>query len=833
MKKQRNINLAIASMVMLSLAACSSNDDPSNEPVNPNPTTVLGRLGLTINPTQGRVHNLLTGTTSAKTRAASVNAPALSFSIPAVPTYSEPYNEEAKLTKDVTFQANHRNVSLETLDLNGHNIVVRHELTLGAIKGTGNIYVSGPSAKLILNTGNIPAGVNIYVYKNTSHGLTVNTEALNIAEGASLVTEDAKIFSLDLPNATLVNNGKLYVNADQDGLRVKSAVLGAGSETYVKDNFRIQAQPNGVDGEYGDLTVAGKLTVGRTLWAKNITVDNGGVIVNNGKINANGDMTVDGAETKVYANYIKVGELDSKPHTDANGVTTTGVKTTLTQSNGSQIILGSNGVIAAYNYNNKDNGNAFIDLDASNAKAVLNVVNLSWNTGSPAFLHTSGTTANATSLFGVHFVNASLNGAAQDWDDLGFDAGNVRKIRKENEFADFSIPADASIDFGGFNAAGEGDGSKTNYQVIRPIAEVTYGTSDASANGLSATCVQVDGDKAYVSYHTNGGTQAGRLEVIETNGTNVQLLQSISATGAANQVDWNHIALDKTRNRLVGVGNSQKGGLLTTVDLKDDGTFNTTATTTADSTLEPLRYVILQKVPGQNNTSNVSGDGNAVIVNNGYYQVASTYGEETFDASTLEGAYTQQFGRGKHIAMGNGTVALATLDERPTSIDQHVNMTIGLYPASQVRLDSPSSTFSAGEIYPNNGKNVVAVDGSDIYVCTSTEGLKVYNGGSLSWSFKPADATYTVKEQQEGETYPVGTVVARGLCNGVYVGSKYVYVAYGSLGLIVLDKTTHQEVARYNAGRSANFVSVTSDGTIYLAYGKNRLKVLQLEERNY
>lgn len=823
-QKENAIKLAIAFLTLTGFAACSSSDDNGTEPVNPATPTEIGGLGLIENNIQGRVINLLSGNNAAKafTRATAADAPALTFAMPDIPASleSKAFNDggaATTLTDDACMQTNHTAVTT-SLNLNGHSILVKSQLTLTGITGPGNIYVNGTQkAQLILQTGTIPEGVNIYIYqtgdKKTGALKLDGVTNLTIAANAGLYTA-SNSYALDLPGATLTNNGKLYIGASQDGLRVASATLGAGSETYVKDNFRVE----NAEDVYGNLSVAGQLTVGRTLWAEDITVNNG-VVVNSGKINANGNMTVSGANAKVYANYLKVGELDSKG---------SNVKTTLTQNSASQIILGNNGFIAAYNYVNNDNGNAFIDL-ADAGKAVLRVVNLTWNSGEPQFIHTSGNTTANAALFGVHFVNAYVGSTEQDWDDLGFDGGNVRKIRKETEFADFSIPADKTIDFNGYNPNAEGDGTSLNYKVLRVVAEVTYGDN---ADGLSATCAQADGDRVYVSYHTRGNSQAGRLEVLSTDASgNTQLLQSVSATGRNNAIDWNHIALDKTRNRLVGVGNSLKGGLLTTIDLKSDGTFNTTATTVSDSTIEPLRYATLQKV--LNSNGNNIGDGNAVIVNNGYYEVASTYGTETFDAASLQGAYTHGFGRGKHIAQGNGQVAVAALNSVPTSTDQHVGMTVYLYPETQYRLDSPSSQFSVGDIYPNNGKNVIAIDGSDVYVCTSTEGLKVYRDGALSWSFKPADATYTVNEQQEGEKYAVGTVVARGLCNGVYVGSQYVYVAYGSLGVIVVDKTTHKEVARYAAGRSANFVTVTDNGYIYVAYGRNRLKVLQLEDRQY
>ena len=133
----------------------------------------------------------------------------------------------------------------------------------------------------------------------------------------------------------------------------------------------------------------------------------------------------------------------------------------------------------------------------------------------------------------------------------------------------------------------------------------------------------------------------------------------------------------------------------------------------------------------------------------------------------------------------------------------------------------------------------MVVDGNDIYVAAGANGLYKYTNGQLVTTFKPADATYTVNAQDENEKYAVGTKVTRGYCNGVAVDGSHVFLAYGSLGVIVLNKsdlksgaTNIPEVARYCAGNgSANFVAVNGN-LVYVAYGKNNLQVLKLENAN-
>ena len=137
----------------------------------------------------------------------------------------------------------------------------------------------------------------------------------------------------------------------------------------------------------------------------------------------------------------------------------------------------------------------------------------------------------------------------------------------------------------------------------------------------------------------------------------------------------------------------------------------------------------------------------------------------------------------------------------------------------------------------------MAVDGNDIYVCLGKGGLAKYTNGTLSGLFIPKDATYTYKADAENTKYADGDVVTRGYCNGVCVKGDKIYIAYGSLGLIVLNKSDMKattadaakqtpEVARYTAGKSANFVAVDDNNNIYVAYGRNCLKVLRLVDKS-
>ena len=135
-------------------------------------------------------------------------------------------------------------------------------------------------------------------------------------------------------------------------------------------------------------------------------------------------------------------------------------------------------------------------------------------------------------------------------------------------------------------------------------------------------------------------------------------------------------------------------------------------------------------------------------------------------------------------------------------------------------LSNPINSFAISTIEPNNGKNVVRVDDNKIYVCRGAAGMYVYDmEGNELWHYQMPSPT--ISEGENAGKY-------KGHANGCYVGKKYVYIAYGGFGLVVLDKETHKVVAHRNLAHSANYV-IEYNGYIYVAYGQSRLQVFQLK----
>ena len=819
----KTFNLALSSLLVMGLAACSSDDAPDNGGQQIN--TQAEGIGVLLNETAGRVTNF-TAASGAKafTRAMPTTAPTIGLTLPTKPSGDgwDPYQGDAKLTANSVYQSSFATYAPGTLDMNGKSLLLKHSLTLKGLQGGGTIYVSG-NTTLTLD-GVSSTGTSIVIYKGGK--LVVNGSSFTVEKGASLMAQTTFYKSGDGEKGEPKDQTFLGINLTNNGtiltaneLHANNITLGDDSKTQVGTNLTAE----------GTLTAGGQLSA-QIISATDATVT--GTVVASKLFSLSNSLTVDGATAAVYGNYIKAGQYDDSKNKAA---------TFIRQTNGSNIYVGNNGLVNTYTYYNTDGKGSKLNL-ADAGLAVLETKQIVTENTYANFIATP-----ADGLFGVYFKRAYKGSVADanllDWDDFAFQSGSVRKLNKENDFADISIPADESIQCLGFNPNKQGTKTTANYQLLRPTAEVAYGINDAQRTGRSATAVVVDGNNVYVSYHTNGNTQSGMLDYITAAADgSLKLNQSISAYNEAGKgngvIDWNNIVLDKEQNKLVGIGNSDKGGVITSMALKDDGSFNTTASAT-DQKLSPLKYTVLQRVTTTSDNGKRTGDGNAVIVNGNYYQAATTYGIETFDRESLAGVYVNKLdGRGKYIAQNGSNVYVSYLASNPASTTTEVGLKVNSYASNNYRLNEVASTIDAGKLTPNNGKNVMAVDGNDIYVCLGANGLAKYTNGTLSGLFIPKDATY--KADAENTKYAEGTVVTRGYCNGVCVKGDKIYIAYGSLGVIVINKSDMNattadaaketpEVARYTAGGSANFVTVDDNNNIYVAFGKSYLKVLKLQ----
>lgn len=329
-------------------------------------------------------------------------------------------------------------------------------------------------------------------------------------------------------------------------------------------------------------------------------------------------------------------------------------------------------------------------------------------------------------------------------------------------------------------------------------------------NGMSASCIQTVGNYVYVSYHTygNGKTNLkGGLEVLHMADNKLTGDQVVNGKAG---MDINHVMVDNNK-AYIAATDINKGAFLGVVPLENN-VYSTTMT----------QYV-LDAVNKKNDI-----DANCVVKYGDNIVMSSTRGYEFYDKE-FGHTYFQTTADAKGLASANGNLysLLAT--------GKNTTGTVNVFNGIDLRQDKATKSFTTnGNVGPEDGKNTVAVDGTDIYVCQGERGIVRYNAnGEKVW-----DYTVPTIANEKSEKY--GNV--KGYCNGVAISGNYVYVAAGGYGVVVLNKADGKEVCHRTAfngflengkwanPNSANYVTIGQDGYIYVAYGKSRVQVFKLTQ---
>lgn len=415
--------------------------------------------------------------------------------------------------------------------------------------------------------------------------------------------------------------------------------------------------------------------------------------------------------------------------------------------------------------------------------------------------------------------------------------GNVI-LSDDDEAKKFSIPA-TECNNGGFNDNGGGSTPEPE----KPTTDLVVSVEYDHTHEISATGIMPLNGYFYMSYHTNqeqadnaDHSHGGCVEVFTpVQDDKIQLKQYLY--DEARDLDFNHllaVTLNSGERKVFLPGTSyKKGAMLAYMTINDDHMLATeskqiTSTETDKDGKpvvkyeEPLQYVQLH--PATEEFAKKGYDENCVVYNNktDHLIVATTEGYVIYDANKNnemnEVASYSRLGKVKHVAIGNGKIVGLYLNDRTHGSEDAVDATIEVIDRDTEDFEN-SKTFSVSmNIKPNDGKNVVAVNDNKIYVCQSGLGLYVYDmdGNEVGkWQMPKA------WNEKKG--------IYKALCNGCFVDDNYVYLAYGTYGIVVLDKNTMEVVTHRKTQNSANYITV-KDGYMYVAYGRSRLQVFKLAE---
>lgn len=801
--KAMNFKLATISFAALLLASCSDNgtDNPAN-PITPITNSKL--LGISVKSNtdakelSARVTNYKVTSTKV-TRASFSNVFGNFNSMPAESSIT-PTGKE--LPGDITDAAQA-----------GTYIVSSYkEMQLGKV-GNTTIYVMKGATLKLTNVYELQNNVTIYVmsgatlidptYDLASAGITIyNYGTLQFTNNSKRIAPNQYIYNYgdaNWANSTIVNQGYLYVGGDFKA-KAWDGWNGKGGTLYVSGSFEY---PN------EDLTFDGNNYIGGKLTAKNITFINSAKLYNECGVFATQEIKITG-NNELHVAYLKAQKLE--------------------QSSNSNIYLKNNSFIETPNYVNHNAGVGSITLEGDNAVAYIIGEKLHYNQGdgNKNDLKMFRTSGNQSKIY--------FNGVfCEEWNDnrvettLNNDA-NVFEVTTENQ-KDFTIKKDACNP--GYNDNGDPTPTPGPDPTPEPKPDLDLITTIEYPNhthDISATCVKEYNNKMYLSYHTRGAGHGACLEVFSpvTNNqvTMVQYLQDTE-----NMIDFNHLIVDgkTTTPRVLTVGSHfKKGAMTATIDIKNDGLLNTESTEITENqetkTIEPMQMINL--IPATAENAKLGYDENCIVRDGDKYVVATT-GYMVYDTNFNEIKMTQTDGRVKHLSLNNGKIASLTFDRKlteteneNTAIPAHIN----IYPAGTTDFSvTPEHSFAVAAITPNNGKNTIALVGDRVYACLGGAGFYCYDlDGNVKWHYQIKNALNT-----QGDKAGLYKATA----NGCFIGGKYIYVAYGSAGLKVLDMDGKLVAERYKkikkGNYSANYVTVYN-GYIYVAHGKNRLQVYRL-----
>lgn len=808
--KTRNIKLATFGFAAMLLASCSdSNDTPTPTP-NPAETGIIGKEVTSITDAQQLAARVYNFKRPSATRAAGVTSANLNqaYTMEAEPTgldfakmekmsnyqtYNLPANTDMYIAPGETIAFN------QNYHLNGNTIYVAGTYECNSTWTEGNYTI------VVLKGGTLKwTGGNIFPNQNGGKILCYGNFECN----ADLEVHNRGIFKiagdLNLKGHTFrVNNASVYIGGKLICNEFKNQ---ANAYTNIQSGIEgIEDKPVELDGV---VNVDGKFKT-KDLY-----------LIGNGQLyccslELTGEfksLGSDGAGSALHTSYLKAKNL------------------LLASSNNIYLVNNSSIEVEGTLQCNK-NASAMIFLQGVNSKAYIKANVIKYNgSGSPASLNDCYM-FNAMDTGGEYYIDADHfdNG---DSGNLAFSDIQFLGSGKAHNFRNNSAPVTLVKAECGYTL---------NPDVPTPphideVGEVLY---DHTHTDITATCIQPYNGKLYMSYHTRGNGHGGCIEVFETdNQKQTKLLQFLQDTDKS--LDFNHLMVDgkSSTPNLYVVGNyaytdkntgkqNDAGAMMARIDLKSNGLLNTEVKNIGDAAINPLIIV-----PLENNQSN-NEDENAIVRDGDKLLVTSTRGYEVYDPNTLELLSSKKTpGKAKHIALNNGEIATLYYNKEVKSAETPVAGTLEIFNAgADITTAKPEKSIAVSEIAPNNGKNTIAIDGDNVYVCRSANGLTCYdkNTGAEKWTWQAPLTASTLKPQ--------------GYANGVTFDDKYVYLACGGYGLVVLDKNkmvdgkpavyakTRVTGITNEQGRvvwnSANYVTLYN-GLIYVAYGKNRLKVYQL-----
>lgn len=811
--KAINIKLATFSFAAMLLASCSDSGTPGNDSViDPigKAATIVGSNVTAEYADQlaSRVRNYkgAYATTTTKTRALATRAETTEPTVPAgTPNLSSIEKEKWNSHSGKTYVV----PAGETLKADGYNI---EGMTI-YVKGTleySSAYGSGASIN-VLSGGKLIARNSNEVFLDTKVSnwgkveFPANQKEYLIKNTFYQYAGDLNVKGHDLN----IQGGKTSLFFVKNSLIADNVTMSGDAQLYVTDNA----------------TLTGKFEMSNQsqAWVNNIMTTTSVKIQNTTKLHSGCALKVDGDVYATNGTNLYVLYLKAKYYK---------------QDSGAKLHLQDQSMVDIEGkYVNLNQEQGYADLPDKDGVAVIKANTFSYNApgkqgdGSPGGAKTVDCSVFSTSGDNAHII-LDANGIYREGETTPITDDNTTIVWNNNANILFKDDSEAKnyvikkteCNPNGYNA----DKEPAKEPTLDLISSIDYNHD----HDISATCVQELNGRLYMSYHTRDKKHGGCIEVFSPVENNKVTLEQYLCDDQKD-LDFNHLLAVKLKSgkRMVYLPGSsnKKGAMLAYIPIQDnhllaDQSKSITTTINGKDTViyeKPLQFI--QMNPATAEYKKKGYDENCVVYNDetNHLIVATTKGYLVYNADTYnELDKINKPGKVKHVAIGNGKIVTVYLDREATNETEAIPATVEIFDQKAEDLSNPIKSFAISTIEPNNGKNVVRVDDNKIYVCRGAAGMYVYDmEGNELWHYQMPTPTIT-----EG----VNAGKYKGHANGCYVGKKYVYIAYGGFGLVVLDKETHKVVAHRDLVHSANYV-IEYKGYIYVAYGQNRLQVFQLK----
>lgn len=709
---------------------------------------------------------------------------------------------------------------------------------------------------------------DVYVLKSgemSTDGMNVAGTTIYVCSGATLTWNAYE--NDNNPTVIVLSGGKIIDTYGNVGKCCNADIYGSIEikQDRIEINHAFRTSQN-LNAEDKNLAIAGKAYIGGNVTAKNFYPGSGIINIkgdlnlgesefkldNNAKLNVDGKITAKRLElTNKSVLYSGCGAKIAG-EVNLNDGSALHAKylecSKFTQSSGASLILSDQSYIkCSGEFASNNNDTSFSILEGDGAKAVVKADKFFFNNGAPE-TDDSGETYFLVDMFSTPGKNNPQIVADGSFYVKGQKV-NV-KFKNANMFVTNGVtknevvinPTTVCGNPGWINPnpkpSPEPEPEPTPTPTPKPEPtpnpkpglDLITTVEPEHTHEISATGIMPLNGYLYMSYHTNQNqkdnadySHGGCIEVMSpVKDDKAELKQYIY--DSARDLDFNHILAtklnsDESKIFLPGSSN-KKGAMLAYMDIRKDymladESMEITSKEGDEVTIkQPLNYIQLKPATGKYQ----GYDENCVVYNDNtnHLIVATTEGYIVYDATTMNEVETySKPGKAKHLAIGNDKIVGLYLNER--NKDTKIGLPAKIEIINEKTEDfNDTKTFDTNvKIEPNDGKNVIAVNDNLIYACLSSAGLYVYDmDGNEQWHYQMPSP-----KNKEGKW--------KALCNGCFVDDNYVYLAYGSYGIVVIDKNTHKVIAHRALEKSANYITVYN-GYIYVAYGRSRMQVFKL-----